>query len=363
MTGASLRRSVLSFRAGILVLTILSAITACDKIDGPDPDNGWNELGGDRPVHFYSSLTAQATKAANLPNNTDFGVYAFYQPGVIGGTPGSWSQLNTKQWTPNFMYNQKVLFKNSAYTYSPLRYWPSNVENTISFWAYHPRMSSPDFLVANSISTSYSKTSIGLPDIRYTTNGSKDLLVSNLVADQSRSGTFDPVNFTFHHALSKIDFKVQKVDDPTNEYTVTLKSISFTYIYNEGILRNVGSEASRSWYLAASHTSSLTVFSDFSEPITVLSHDDPDYSDESFASVIVIPQTFTSGTSARLRVEYELSWGSGTPRTNVCLCTLTGSWAINQHYVYTLRITPDMPIEFEVQWTDWGDANNYHLTS
>ena len=358
-TNMSARRNIQLLMVALSVL--LSA--ACTKIAGPG-DDGWTELGGDRPVNFSSSLATPATKTTTtLPHNTQFGVYAFYQPGVIGGTPGSWSQLSTKQWTPNFMFNQQVTFKivsstSHTYTYSPLRYWPSNAENTISFWAYHPRLSNPDFLVANSATDQYQKTSVGLPDIRYSTNGKKDLLVSDLVADQSRTTTFDPVSFSFHHALSKIDFKVQKVDDPANAYTVTLTSISFTNIYNEGILRNVGSESGRSWYLASSHTSSLPVFTG---TVPVESAESSIISD---ASVIVIPQTFTSSTNGMLRVEYKLSWtGSGNPRTNVCLCPLTGSWDINQHYIYTLRITPNMPIEFEVEWTEWGDANNYHLTS
>ena len=173
-------------------------VGSCTKIQDPE-DDGWTELNSDRPISFASGVTTKAT--SDLPNNTYFGVFAFMQNGIIGSYTGAWADLATKHWTPNFMFNQKVNFKNSNYTYSPLRYWPPSSENTITFWAYHPFDSNLGFLAANSTTESYKKTSVGLPDISFSTDGRKDLLVADLVPDQSRSTTFDPVAFTSSRPL------------------------------------------------------------------------------------------------------------------------------------------------------------------
>ena len=159
---------------------LLSA--ACTELEGPG-DEGWTELGGDRPVLFNSSLAAPVTKSSTLPDNTTFGVFAFYQPGT-SGNPGTWSNSRT----PDFMFNQPVLFRladsptsSNTYTYSPTRYWPSNDYNTLTFWAYYPYTATPDFLVANSTDP-YTNTSAGIPDIRFNTDSIMKILTKKRIS-------------------------------------------------------------------------------------------------------------------------------------------------------------------------------------
>ena len=153
-------------------------IGSCAKFEGPG-DDGWTPLAGAQHVTFSSSLVAPATKGA-LPSGTTFGVFAFYQPGTIGGAAGAWNGNRT----PDFMFNQPVQFDGTDYTYSPVKYWPSNIENTLSFWAYSPYNASADLLARNS-AASYTSTSENIPDIRFTvTDGKADLLYSNIVENQ-----------------------------------------------------------------------------------------------------------------------------------------------------------------------------------
>ncbi len=44
--------------------------------------------------------------------------------------------------TPNFMYNQQVLWNTSKWEYSPIKYWPTTQGDKLSFFAYAPHNSS-----------------------------------------------------------------------------------------------------------------------------------------------------------------------------------------------------------------------------
>ena len=345
----------------LLVLAVLAFIPSCNKIDNPSPgDDGWTELGGDRPVIFNSSLATPATKTTpepeTLPDNTTFGVFAFYQE----GTPSSAGKWNNNR-TPNFMFNQAVEFRlPDQYTYTPLRYWPSNEYNTISFWAYCPYKVTPDLLVYNSANT-YTSTSKRIPDIRFTSDGHTDLMVSNLVTNQKYSSNNGIVPLTFNHVLSKIDIKAEKVDSDDN-FTVTLTAVSLKGLYGTAILRN----QSGNWEYSGSRQE---VWRATPTPSPELSHG----TSTDIGSAILIPQDLSDDAS-RLQVEFSVSYtDGGTPHSystvreaylrDVFYSIGGGTWTKNSHYVVTIKITPGNPIQFTVTWDTWGADHNYHLSS
>lgn len=350
----SARRNILLLTAALSVL-LLSV--ACTEIYGPG-DEGWTELQGDGPVLFSSSLASASTKATTtLPDNTTFGVFAFYQE----GTPGSEGTWNNNR-TPNFMFNQPVEFRlPDEYTYSPLSYWPSNEYNTLSFWAYCPYSANPDLLTFNSTNV-YTRTSKRIPDIRFTTDGHTDLMVSNTVKNQKYSTNNGVVPFTFSHTLSKIDVKAEKVDSE-GKYTVTLDAVSFKGLYKTAILKN----QSGNWELTGSRQDEVWRASP--SPAPELSHETA----TDIGSAILLPQDLSNDAS-RLQVEYSVSYTEGgTPHSystvrqaylrDVFYSIGGGSWTKNSHYVITLKITPGNPIQFTVTWEDWGAEHNYHLSS
>ncbi len=51
------------------------------------------------------------------------------------------SQADYGAETPNFMYNQKVVYETSAWVYSPIKYWPTTQGDKLSFFAYAPHNS------------------------------------------------------------------------------------------------------------------------------------------------------------------------------------------------------------------------------
>lgn len=340
-----------------VLLVVLTLLGSCVKEQGP------KRVDREPAVEFMPSLESAETKTTSptstaLSTTIHFGVFGFEQEGVAGnpGTAGAWSQLATKHWTPAFMYNVEVYHNGSAWTYSPAKQWPSDVINTITFWAYAPYSSSPD-LLGSGTDTAYGTTSVGLPDVRYTvTDGSEDLLLSALEQDLDKEdGT---VQFLFHHALSQIRFFAKKVEaDPANpRFTVTLTSVRLDGLKMTAVHRSGG------WTDYGSTTGSITLISSSSNQAL-----DTDYPGSPYATVMPLPQTFT-GSGATLHLTYTIkSEDMLTPRTAIHDIPLedifTADWEEENQYTLKIKITPDDPIEFTVTWSSWGSATNYNLTS
>lgn len=243
----------------------------------------------------------------------------------------------------------------ATFSYTPTASWPAP-ENKASFWAYSPYDANASLVRAGLVST-YTAENKGIPDIRFTvTNGKTDLMVSDIVKNKT-SATCTPqgvVSFNFRHALSWIDFVVQKLDDDGNAFTVNLTSISFENIYLTGIYRNNGNPSSGSWAGWSGQRSSLPVFSGTQE-VTPSAVALANY------SVMPIPQTLVD-SEARLRVAYTLeNQTEGISESNVYTFPITADWEPRKHYTYTIQIKPGWPIKFTVTWEDWGTAHTIDL--
>lgn len=112
------------------------------------------------------------------------------------------------------MYNQLVTYdkKNSVWTYTPVKYWPNNVNDKVSFFAYAPY--DPDGK-KHGIEVS-KRTEAGIPAIVFTLKDKDnldkmvDLVVSKELDKTSKGGN---ISFPFSHTLSKISFKVKAGED------------------------------------------------------------------------------------------------------------------------------------------------------
>ena len=108
-----------------VVLGLLAALSGCQaEDDTPHTPQGNIPVGfsGDVPG---TRATKEYESAADL---TDIGVFAYF-------TNGAFSEGSS---TPNFMYNQQVERQtgDGSWTYSPVKYWPGNTMDKISFFAY-----------------------------------------------------------------------------------------------------------------------------------------------------------------------------------------------------------------------------------
>ena len=318
----------------------------------------------DEPMSFssYASRTvsradADVVTGTVLPDNSSFGVFAYYQQGVVGSSTAHWSDGG---WTPSFMFNQEVEFDGSEYSYSPLRYWPANSENTISFWAYYPygayntsNTGQLKFYESDG-TTAFSNTSTGLPLVKYTVPTDPadqcDILFDSFASqDMTYESCATPgtVPLTFRHALCLVDLMIVEGTG------ATINSLSFGDIY---------------WSATCTDPSSRTWSSHADAGSFTLSSVEIDGT--RICTFLVMPQTISA--SAELSINYDISFESSDPshpapiiyHGNVGSALLRSAgineWTAGQHYVYKIRAGFER-IEFEEvveAGEDWSIGND-----
>ena len=348
-------------RRSIWILALAAALTAllagaCSKAIGPqnEEDDGWTNVVGDLPISFSSSLDVPATKGT-LPANSTFGVFAYYTK------TSNW--VNGNNFTPNFMYNEDVAFDGTSYTYDPIKYWPNNTNDKITFWAYYPYSASAVLYKANNSSTVYTNATKNLPDIRFTvTDGQTDFMISNVASNKTKPALDTPVELTFNHALSRISFYVKKVDTAVPEkYTVKLKSVRLDGIYLTATHKNTGTVGWADWATRGRIPTFTPATS--SEYLTLTTSYPADGSPQAVS--MAIPQDL-SYEYAMLHVEYTIDFEgllhTRTMISNIPLSSVfedaSALWQKGKEYRVNISITPDDPIEFSVTWSNWGTVHN-----
>lgn len=178
-------------------------------------------------VTFSADTPPSATRATgdigtsdDLKNETGFGVFACYTGNL---------QYEYTSVKPDFMYNQQVKWASAAWTYEPVKYWPNQASDYVTFFAYAPYEALPDG--TKCIAALSKPDELGDPWLIYklaqnpwsATNGQVDLLYGiNEGAstdasddqpwyDQQKSGydSSSKLTFTFKHALACIGDVIQ----------------------------------------------------------------------------------------------------------------------------------------------------------
>lgn len=360
------RRNILLLMAAAIAALLAGS---CAKIQGPE-NNGWIPVKMNNvPISFTTKIAGEETKTATpLPTSTNFRVFAFYQRGVVDDDPavdytGTWNDLATEQWTPNFMYNEEVTYNSGAgkWTYAPVKYWPNNRENTITFWAYSPYYGDESILklYKNNSTDDYGNNIPGIPEIEFTTDGSRDLLVSELAQDLSCRGgnpADGTVTMEFHHTMAWLDFRVKKVDDG-DFYDIVLKSITLENLFETAAYSLSG------WGAGWSRVN-FSAYNCGAGAGTALDKDEvgritfPTGGDK----LLLIPQGLRN-TTANLEIVYTFHVkGSGDApveyEENVLLGSLTSLWEEGKHYTYNVNISPGNPIMFTAVAAAWGSEQN-----
>ncbi len=168
-----------------------------------------------------------ATATASIRNG--FGILAYYTDNNPWNTT-----TDTSNPAPNFMYNQLVTSastgSNPTWTYSPVKYWPTEKTDYLSFFAYAPHNNENSVLSTNATA--------GTPTITFTVNTDitkQTDLVADVAIDQQHDATGNgittdkAVNFQFKHELSRLGFTAvldETITAGTDTSVVVIKSIT-----------------------------------------------------------------------------------------------------------------------------------------
>lgn len=149
-------------------------------------------------------LSTKAIENLDSLKKQGFGVFAFYTG------QSDWDGYDgVAKETPNYMNNQKVVWNNTdqAWTYSPLKYWPNNTGDKVSFFAYAPY----------DASKAWKTNSVGYITFTVDNDVTKqvDLLCCKGVTNQTKQSTTGKVTFNFQHALARIGFTAAYAADET----------------------------------------------------------------------------------------------------------------------------------------------------
>lgn len=277
-----------------------------------------------------------------------FGVFGNYSS-TADGTPVYGNSL---------FNNQQVTYDKtkSKWTYSPLRFWPT--QGHIDFLAYAPY----DRQYDNIVTKDNQKLTFRVDPV---IENQKDLLYANAVGQtkDNISGKGNKVNLQFAHALSKLGYKVKLSGDYSSNATFNLTKITLAgspdgatkAFYTSGkIDLSKTNTALDLWSEYATDKQNFDWFSG-SSTVTGIDLKHPNENRvENEDYLFVIPQKFKTGTDKLyVIVTYTITYKNDTqnPITNTVYKQLSNDFEPGKAYM--INLTLGLPIEFDATVTDW----------
>lgn len=310
-----------------VALGLLTALCGCQaEDDAPHTPQGTSPIGFSSDVP-QTRATKEYGSAADL---TDIGVFAYF-------TNGTFSEGSS---TPNFMYNQKVERQaDGSWTYSPVRFWPGNTTDKISFFAYAPYV---DHAASGGSNPSFQgKTAAGYPQLTYTVPAAEadqiDLLAAVPLMNRTAPAG-EQVKFKLKHALTKVNVGIK------SEVGITVTALSVNNVPATATL--TFTDSGFDW---GSYTGTKTVNATFAGGGTAVTANAADA--QSLATFFVLPQK----ASATLSITYTQD---GTPsmqftKTDIALPATPTAWEQGMSVGYTLNVKRDGKVTATVgqEWT------------
>lgn len=141
------------------------------------------------------------------------------------------------------MKNEKVSYTDSEWKTTTTYYWP--IDGTVDFICYYPETVEPAITYSydgDDVLT-YANYTVGNDDVMYASKAIRFTANQNAGDNETSLGYgetygFEGVPTLFHHALAKLNFKVQNGnnDDGVYLWEVIVNSITVTGVYNQGKL-------------------------------------------------------------------------------------------------------------------------------
>ena len=363
---------------GWLAMATMLVGTGCSS------DEVVNDYSPENAIQFGTYVGRDAQGRASIFDDTDlktrnvgFGVYAYYTG------QETWHEYKNShpRFAPNFMNNTHVTYNSSttSWTYAPLKYWPNNTGDKVSFFAYAPysysnsNIAAPTngvipFTVANTVTDQTDLTAATEPQLNLTKNSDGDL-----------DGTVD---FTFKHVLSRIEFTLQAAADRLDAggtintgTTITLTKIvigeadhtTSTDDYDKFYITADYSILNNEWSKKSGMQAFTLVESNFITNSNVLTTGDNNQRDliaeDSDDYIMVIPSTIQN---LPIYVEYTVTTeGTNTEGeddnstvTNK-ITTVLPSFTFDQEKAYKFNLVLGMStVELTATVYDWGNGGN-----
>ena len=191
-------------------------------------DRGVTPAGPGEPILFDVAATEPLTRAADQAEpltratgavNNDAALRGI-SVGVFASYTGKLDYESTTV-APDYMYNQEVKYTSSGYwEYAPVKYWPNDASDYVSFFAYAPYEAAPAkdtptgiFNMSRSVDLGDPWINFRLPEFehqvdllygqRLTVEGGT-LKYDSWLDQQKHNWTEAPIRFVFRHALACI---------------------------------------------------------------------------------------------------------------------------------------------------------------
>ena len=176
------------------------------------------------------------------------GAFAYDAFGV-----NAWSRDAAADASVQMMTNEEVALRDGKWTTATPYYWPIN--GTVDFIAYYPTTVKPTigYDYAGADTYTYTNYTVGDVDLMYADKAIR-FSANTAAADNGTnlgigSYGFEGVPTLFHHALAKVNFKVQNALPTDGVYSYDIKVNSITLkVYNQGsvmLTNNGATPASR----------------------------------------------------------------------------------------------------------------------
>lgn len=241
----------------------------------------------------------------------------------------------------------------TTWTYGGVKYWPS--QGQIDFLAYAPHETGKTLKNTSCIDFTVVPKAAD----------QKDLLWANATKQTIKTitKTENKVKFHFAHALSRLGFTVKLKGEPSDDVTITLKSIKLAGSA-DGTSKKAfytGGDfdlATGAWSQATLNTKQNVDWFSGSKKVTSTSQTNTELGTD---YLFVIPQEFPNTTEDNklyVIVEYDIKYNGITETiTNKVHQVLTTD-GFKQGKAYTINLTIGRPIEFDADVTPWVDDTN-----
>lgn len=346
------------FFMGIAAMAALTLVScSSDDLDSVSDNSSKNEA-----ISFDGYLGRSAV-AVNGSRGSVVDIQALQESTEGFGVFGNYSSTKDETFGANLFNNQKVYYSDNKWTYSPLKYWPT--QGHIDFLAYAPYN-------VGQVKDTYSLEF----NVSETITEQKDLLYAKTVGQTmaDNSGT-KKVTFKFNHALSRLGYSVKLNGTCSPDATITLKKITLagsapepttgTTTEPTGAFHKTGTiDLSTGNWTPTSDKQAFKWFSaetPGSQSITFTSASNKTYTNKDDEYLFVIPQDFSGTNELYVIVEYTMQYtgvtdpGTKKPAiiTNMVYKKLTADF--KQGKAYTINLTIGRPIDFDVnaEITPW----------